>query len=251
MQIIVDGLFTNYQQTGKGKLVLMLHGWGDDLRTFQILQNNLSIDFEVVAIDLPGFGESQAPTQNWDLHDYAQFVAHFLDKKHLSHPYAIIGHSNGGALAIVGISTNILKAQKLILLAASGIRDTKKTKRVTIKIIAKTGKMVTFWLPPKTRSRLQKALYGVVGSDMMVTPELKETFKKTVRQDTQHDAAQLDLPVLLIYGTSDKATPVSYGDRYISLMKNASLIKIEGKGHFIHQEASGEVLKEIKDFMAA
>ena len=76
----------------------------------------------MVAVDLPGFGGSEAPPAAWDLDDYAAFLEAFLRKLALDWPYAIIGHSNGGALAIRALSSGTLKADKLVLLAASGVR---------------------------------------------------------------------------------------------------------------------------------
>lgn len=67
MNIVVDNLLTNYTLSGKGKLVLVLHGWGDSVRGVAGLQKALSADYKVLALDLPGFGGSQAPTSAWDL----------------------------------------------------------------------------------------------------------------------------------------------------------------------------------------
>jgi pimeloyl-ACP methyl ester carboxylesterase len=59
MQVIVDGLLTNYYKVGHGPVVLGLHGWGDNSRTFSQLSKNLEERYEFIGLDLPGFGESQ------------------------------------------------------------------------------------------------------------------------------------------------------------------------------------------------
>lgn len=251
MHVVVNGLLTNYQRSGTGKTILLLHGWGDQLQTFKAVIPELLQLYEVIALDLPGFGQTQAPADVWDLDDYAAFIRAFLDKIDSSHMYAIIGHSNGGALAIRGLATQKLEADKLVLLAAAGVRDTQKIRRLVTKVIAKTGKVATFWLPDSSKQKLQKKLYGTIGSDMLVAPHLQETFKRTVRQDIQRDAMKITIPTLLIYGDQDTATPVQSVGQQLNMRIAGSYLKIiPGADHFVHQAASEKVSKDILEFLA-
>ena len=250
MNIVVDNLMTNYELTGSGKLVVLLHGWGDRARGLAALQRRLSARYQVVALDLPGFGGSQPPEESWDLDDYAAFTAAFLEKLGLPKPFAILGHSNGGSLAIRGLSVGQLQADKLVLLASAGIREGNSLRRLGLKIVARTGNLVTLWMPDRYRRGLRKSLYGVAGSDILVAPQLEETFKRTVRQDVQADAAKLELPTLLVYGDQDRATPVAMGQRYHQLIKGSRLETIPGAGHFLHVDAAEQVENLVEDFLA-
>lgn len=250
MQIVVDGLITRYQKQGSGKTVLLLHGWGDRLETFNMLQPALSSKYELIALDLPGFGQSQAPKQPWDLDDYAKFLESFISKLEIENVDAVVGHSNGGALAIRALSLNKLSASKLILLASSGVRDTQKIKKAGLKVVAKTGKVATFWLPKSSKQKLQKKLYGTVGSEMLDNPALQETFKRTVKQDIQRDATKITIPTLLIYGDQDKATPPEAVGKQLNMRIDGSYLKvIPGADHFVHQAAPEEVSKDILEFL--
>ncbi|HEX5744331.1 MAG TPA: alpha/beta fold hydrolase, partial [Candidatus Saccharimonadales bacterium] len=171
MNVVVDNLLTSYELSGKGKLVLLLHGWADSSKGLAGLARTLD-GYQVLAVDLPGFGGTQPPASAWDLDDYARFTAAVLDKLKLAQPYAVIGHSNGGALAIRAVSMGLLKPRKLVLLAASGVRTNSAVKRLTLKILAKTGNIATLWMPERYRMALRKGLYGAAGSDMLVQPEL-------------------------------------------------------------------------------
>lgn len=240
---------TNYQLTGKGKLVLVLHGWGDSANGLANLTRSLSERYQVLSIDLPGFGGTQAPEDVWNLDDYAGFVKSFLAKVDLKQPYAVIGHSNGGALAIRAISLNQLKPSKLVLMAASGIRTKQKSRRIALNIIAKTGNIATLWMPERYRQGLRKSLYTTAGSDMLIAPHLEETFQKTVRQDVQGDASGINLPTLLIYGSDDTAVPVEDGKQYSRLIKDSKLEIIGGSGHFVHLDAAQKVQDLIEEFL--
>ncbi len=251
MQVVIDGILTHYEKSGQGKRILMLHGWGDALETFQQLVADLNSSYEVTRLDLPGFGQTEGPKTAWNLTNYADFVASFLGKVTDGEVYAVIGHSNGGALAIHALANDTLHTQKLVLLAASGVRDGQSLRRMVLKIIAKTGKVATFWLPKSTRAKLQKKLYGSVGSDMLVAPHLQETFKQTVRQDIQDDARKLTLPTLLMYGDQDKATPLkTVGEVLHSEIKDSKLVVVPGVDHFVHHGGVQDVSRTIQEFLA-
>lgn len=251
MQIVVQDLMTHYQRQGSGKPIVLLHGWADRLETFHSISTQLAKKYEVISVDLPGFGQTQAPVKPWDLDNYASFMQAFLEKLGISHVHAVIGHSNGGALAIRAIATDDLQPEKLVLLASSGVRDTEKIKRAAQKAIAKTGKTALFWLPKTTKQKLQKRLYGTIGSDMLVAPHLQETFKLTVRQDIQQDAVKITIPTLLIYGELDKATPVDTVAKPLHTRIAGSYLKIiPGADHFVHQTAKEEVTKDVLEFLA-
>lgn len=250
MQVVVDNLLTHYERAGRGKLVLLLHGWGDNLAGLAALQKDLADGFEVVSVDLPGFGQTQPPAVAWNLDNYAGFVRAFLQKIAAGTPYAIIGHSNGGALAVRGLALGELKADKLVLLAAAGIRHKGGVRRALLKLVAKTGNVATLWMPERYRRALRESLYGVAGSDMLVVPQLQETFKRTVRQDVQQDAAKLSLPTLLIYAENDRAVPLADAHRYQQLIKNSELQVIPGAGHFVHLDKPEQVVNAMRGFLA-
>lgn len=249
MQIIVDSLVTHYELTGKGKLVLLLHGWGDNLQGLHGLQNELSKKYQVLALDLPGFGATGAPKDVWGLDEYAHFVQATLKKLELKQPYALLGHSHGGAVAVRGLGQGILKADMVVLLAPAGIRNKQAGRRILLTVLAKTGNLATLWMPEKHRKRLRASLYQAAGSDLLVVPELEATFKKTVRQDVQADAANIKAPTLMIFGAEDQAVPVADAQTYHQLVKNSELHIIDGAGHFVHLDQPAKVLAYVKGFL--
>jgi len=248
VNIVVNKLLANYTLSGKGRLILLLHGWGDSSRGLVGLQRELAGAYMVLSVDLPGFGGSEAPGKAWNLDDYAAFLCDLLDKLKLQQPYAVIGHSNGGALAIRALSLGFLDTDKLVLLAASGVRNGGAGKRVALKTLAKTGKAATAWMPERYRSGLRRGLYKTAGSDMLVAPHMQETFKRVVRQDVRADAAAITKPTLLIYATEDKAVPLEDGRVYHRAIRGSRLETVPG-GHFVHIEQPGKVTKMIEDFL--
>lgn len=249
MQIIVNGLLCTYERSGKGKTIVLLHGWGDSSKGLQSVSAALAKQFEVITPDLPGFGGSQAPESPWGLDDYASFVQQFLKKLDISQVYAFVAHSNGGAIVIRGLAANKLTADKLILLASAGIRGAYRGRVKAVRYATKVGKALSTPLPKGVKKSLRQKVYASVGSDMLVAEHLQETFKKVITDDVQSGAAQLTLPVLLIYGEDDEQTPVDYGETFHERMQNSTLVVLPGAGHFIYLDRPHEVVKAIEGFL--
>lgn len=245
MQVVIDGLLSEYELAGHGSLVVWIHGWGENF-TSNPLVEDLVATHSVLIVHLPGFGGSQSPKEAWGLGEYAIFVAHLLSKLELADPLVIIGHSNGGAIAIKGLSEGVLSADKLVLLASAGIRS---KGHLAVKAIAKTGKLATVWLPVKYRNRLRQKLYRAAGSDLLVKPELSASFKKIIRQDIVQDAANIRIPTLLVYGQEDKDTPPSDGRILAGVIKQAELVVVPHAGHFAYTEQPDTIYKVIHKFI--
>lgn len=249
VQVVVESLLTTYRSSGKGKTVVLLHGWGDRAAGLKDLQAALAGRYEVISLDLPGFGSTERPSGDWDLSDYAAFVGTFLGKIGKDKVYAVIGHSNGGAIAIRGLTKGNFTADKLVLMAAAGIRGTAKTRNKVLRLVAKTGKALTAPLPKSAKNRLRRKVYNTIGSDMLVAEHLQGTFKKVVADDVRQDAAKIKIPTLLLYGGNDEATPTSYGQAYHKLIKDSKLEVLSEAGHFMHLEQPQKVTEEIEEFL--
>lgn len=252
MQVIVANLLTTYAVTGSGsKTIVMAHGWADTHKTFAALQAELSETYKVISLDLPGSGGTEAPSEAWSLDEYAEFLGAFLAKLHIPKPYAFVGHSNGGAIIIRGLATQKLDAERLVLLAAAGVRDIGTTRKKMLKVVAKTGKLLSAPLPKPIRERMRRKLYKIVQSDLLVAEHLAETFKRVVDQDIQADAASLQVPTLLIYGQDDTVTPPVYGRLLNGRIEGSELKIIAGAGHFVHHDQPTKALAFIETFLSA
>jgi pimeloyl-ACP methyl ester carboxylesterase len=164
-------------------------------------------------------------------------------------PFAIVAHSNGGTIAIYGLSEKILHAKKLVLLASAGIRDQQHGRKKALNIFAKSGKTITKFLPRTTQSKLKSKFYKVIGSEGLLLPHLEETFRRVVSKDIQTEARKLTLSTLLVYGASDEATPPSYGRLLNQAIPGSKLEILDGAGHFVHREQPEKVASLLKEFL--
>jgi pimeloyl-ACP methyl ester carboxylesterase len=250
-QVVIDDLLVCYIDEGKGPVVLFLHGWGDSAATFTEQVKALRNSYRCIAIDLAGFGKSDPPKRAWRLSDYADYIKKICNKLGVSNDlYSVVGHSNGGAIAIKAISASYISPQKLVLLATSGIRPKRTGRAVVTKTIAKAGKILMIAAPKNVRERARRKLYTTIGSDYLIAPLLSETFKLVVAEDIRTDAEKIVQPTLLIYGTGDLDTPLeAVGTVLQRQIKGSQLIAIDGIGHFVQRDAPGEVNKAITKFL--
>jgi pimeloyl-ACP methyl ester carboxylesterase len=247
MKVIVKGLATEYVDEGLGPVLLMLHGWGDSLRSFDLLSHRLG-GYRIVRLDLPGFGNTELPRGEWDVGNYARFVAEFCSKLDIA-PQYLLGHSFGGRIIVKGISHAILSAQKLVLIGSAGVADRPTVQNNTFMAIAKVGKLLLKPFPRSWYLNLRKELYNVTGGDYVSAGALSETFVNVINEDLSKDAAQLSEPTLLIWGEDDLVTPVSEGKKLKHLIKNSELHVLHGAGHFVHQQKVEEVAGLIRTFL--
>lgn len=248
MKIIVQGRALEYADEGEGPTLLFLHGWKDDLRTFDALAGGLA-GYRIVRLDMPGFGGSDAPPAAWDLSSYVGCVAAFIERLKLE-PAAIVGHSMGGRVAIKGVSEGVFRPGKMVLIASAGIAKRRTWKSAFLAALAKAGKALTA-VPPLSmwRHRLRRSLYHAIGSDYFAAGELKGTFLKIVAEDLAEAAGRISIPALLVWGSEDASTPLADGRRLSTLIPNARLEVLRGAGHFVHRERAQEVAALIRDFI--
>lgn len=249
MKVIVGGLAIEYEDEGVGKTMFFLHGWQDNLHTFDALAPLLSSTYRVIRLDLPGFGKSEMPKEAWDLNQYVQCVLDFIQKLNL-HVDTLAGHSFGGRIIIKGASTKVFQPYRIVLIGSAGTARRRTLHNVAITAFAKVGKMITY-MPPLffLREKLKSKLYRFIGSDYLDAGVLQGTFLKIISEDLSASAVTIAAPTLLIWGRDDMKTPLFDGERLSRLIHNSELKVINGAGHFVHQEKSQEVARLIQAFV--
>ncbi|MFA5985796.1 MAG: alpha/beta hydrolase [Parcubacteria group bacterium] len=231
-QIIINGMCATYYHTENfdpQDTLLFLHGWQSQASHFA---KTLQKCPNAIAVDLPGFGESDTPSTAWSLDDYVDFVAHFIEKLQITNPI-IAGHSFGGSIGIVYCARGNL-VKKLILIGSAGIRK-KNIKKYGFYIIAKIFK-IPFALPGMRtlRNSVRKWFYKKIDSeDYLHAGVLTETYQKIITDDLTQRLQKITVPTVLIWGENDTETPLENGKLMERLIKNSQLHVIPHAGHYV------------------
>lgn len=246
----VLGLRTRYAVTGSGPAVLVLHGWGASIEAVNPILTGLSPVATVYALDLPGFGQSELPPEPWGVEDYQVFVAAFMDALEIDRPL-VVGHSNGGRIAIRMAATEPSRASRLVLVDSAGIRARRTLRWYRRVGMAKVGKYAARFLGAPGE-RLRAVLVGRAASaDYAAAGALRPTLVKLVNTDLRSFMPSIAVPVLLVWGSQDTDTPLSDAHEMKRLIPDAGLVVLEGAGHFSYLDQPNRFARIVSHFIAS
>jgi pimeloyl-ACP methyl ester carboxylesterase len=121
--IDVDGMRVHYRRAGDGPTLVLLHGSGSSLHVFDAAVDRLARRFDVVRVDLPGFGlTGPRPDRDYATGAYVSFLDRFLDALGLGR-VLLAGHSFGGQIAWTYALAHPQRLDGLVLMNATGYPD--------------------------------------------------------------------------------------------------------------------------------
>ena len=252
MRKTVCGLDINYICKGEGETVLVLHGWGSNIELFASMTAILSQKYRVVAPDMPGFGLSDEPKEPWCVDDYVDFVLKFLED-FKPEKLIVLGHSFGGRVIIKMASRDLpFEIEKVILVDSAGVKPEKTLMQKVRQRSYKIGRRVLETAPAKALfpDALEEFRLSHGSADYnSATPVMRQTLVKTVNEDLRELMPNMKMPVLLVWGENDDATPLSDAKIMESLMPEAGLVTLKGAGHYSFLEQQFTFNKVLASFL--
>jgi pimeloyl-ACP methyl ester carboxylesterase len=219
-------------ERGEGDPVVVLHGWGGRIESMAPVTSCLASSARVVALDLPGFGESPTPNGVWGTPDYAEFVRDVLATLDIDRA-AFVGHSFGAKTSLYLAATHRDLVTKLVAQGASGLRSAPSLKARAKRAVSKGARYAGNFGPPGRA--LRQAVYDRIASqDYKDAGDMRPIFLKVVNEDIGHLLPNVAAPTLLVWGTEDAAAPLLHGRRMEQLIPDAGLVTFEGAGHFAY-----------------
>lgn len=240
MKINIKNIDINYIQYGKGKDLVLLHGWGQNIDMMRPLGDRLDKDYRITIIDLPGFGDSDEPKEVWNVDDYCCMLEELLRELKIVKP-TLVGHSFGGRLSIVYASRN--EVDKLILFGSPCVR---KEEKLSMKV-----KILKFMKKVPIINGLEDFAKRHIGSRdyKNASRMMRKILVETVNKDLSEYAEKIVAPTLLIWGDNDTEEPVENARALEKLMKDAGLIVFPNSSHYAYLENIIQVVKIIKEFV--
>ena len=244
MRSIIKNININYEyfdNRSKTSLVF-LHGWGQNIKMMESLAKPFCKKYNVLIIDLPGFGESEEPKEIWSIYDYSEMVNELLKELKIKNPI-LIGHSFGGKISLAyAIKYN---PSKIVLLASPYKKNIKKP---TLKMkIYKTVKKIPLL------NKLEGFVKNHVGStDYKNASEMmKKILVNHVNLDLTDEVKNIKCPTLLIWGTNDNAVSYEDGKELEKLIPNAGLVTYEGCTHYAYLERLDQTIRVLNSFIGS
>jgi pimeloyl-ACP methyl ester carboxylesterase len=240
---------TRMLDAGAGPEVVVLHGWGGRIESMTPVVRCLQSSFRVVALDLPGFGESSMPRAVWGTPDHARFVAALMGELGMTRAH-FVGHSFGAKVAFYIAATRPELVDKLVLVGSNGLRRAASLQDRLRRSASVSARWVGRLGPPGRH--LRDAVYGRIASDdYRAAGPLRPMLVKTVNEDFAHILPLVASPTLLVWGTDDDAVPVTQARAMERLIPDAGLVLFEGAGHFAYLDEPERFCRVVRHFFHA
>jgi pimeloyl-ACP methyl ester carboxylesterase len=248
-----------------GPPLVLVHGLGTvGAKDFYSVMPALARGRRLIALDLPGFAHSGRANERYTPERYAKVVATVIDT-FAGGRADVLGHSMGGAIALMHAGTYPAQVRRLVLVDAAGILQKEAwfghhLRRVTdpASLVFPTGvdelNEITALLFNKTR------ILDVVPEVVMLTPALRNKVLRgnpgriaalgLILTDFSRAIAQVTAPTLIVWGGNDMVAPVRTGQLLADRLSATHLV-LEGVGHNVMEEAGPALVGAVEPFLTA
>ena len=269
-RVLVEGL----ESASRGDPVVMIHGVGGWAENWDEVMGPIAdAGHRAVAVDLPGFGESESPGRVRHFGPrgafYPAFVRALLDELGIQTAH-IIGNSMGGAVAYMAAVTMPERTRSLALLAAGGLgtdiplflRLATLPGVITLsRVFGREGSAgevlrTCFYdaarIPPHMWAEAEK--YGLASFPEFVRALRSGVtirgVRRSLREHWMAAAPRYTGPVLVVWGREDAVLPISHLADAKGVFPQAEVTVIERCGHLAMVEQTDQFLAVMLPFLA-
>lgn len=262
--ISIDGINVHYRDVGKGEAILLIHGTGASLHTWEKWIDILSPSYRVISFDLPGFGlTGPDPNHNYQISRYSAILDSLIVKLKVD-SFHIAGNSLGGLVAWRYTTQFPQKILTLNLIDAAGLPQPGK-KPPFIFQLAKLPILSNLLQKVTPKSIIENSMLDVYKNDQLVNEKLidryfelslregnRTAFVKRMSQLNEKldisDLKKITAPVLIQWGKDDRWIPLAKGYEFKKLIPQAKL-KIYNSGHVPMEENPMETVEDYVIFL--
>ena len=264
---LVAGYRTHFIAAGEGRPVLLVHGVGGSMLTYQHNIEELAAVARVYALDLPGHGLSELPDADYSAENGGSYLCSFIEEV-CGEPAALVGISAGGLMCAHAAVERPDLVTRLMLVSSAGFgRDIGWTLRLL------TLPLVDRFVEEFTLKQVRGALEHQVYDPTQITPEFvqavyahwsrpgnRRTFLIALRRNIsvfglrrlRHHLRRtkvLAVPVMIVWGRNDRMIPVKHAYRAVKWIAGAQLRILERCGHMAPFEHPKEFNKIVREFL--
>lgn len=259
----LGGLSVHYRDKGQGKPLVLIHGTGASLHTWQGWSGLLRRNFRVIRMDLPGFGlTGPEPSGDYTSEAYVRFIERFAAKLGLE-TFDLAGNSLGGFIAWRYAVAHPERVRRLILLDASGYP--RQHPPPLVFRLAQMPVLSSLLARMDPRPLVSRSLRDAYADASKVTPDLVDLYTdlalrpgnrqafsarvSTSEPDHTGELRQIVAPTLILWGRLDALVPVSDAERFAHDIRPSRLVIYEGVGHVPMEESPGRSAADAEAFL--
>ncbi len=238
--MFINGVNINYTLYGNNKkdTIVLLHGWGQNIAMMKPIGDALADKFNILILDLPGFGESDEPKYPWSLIDFVNAIHELIDKLKIKNPI-VMGHSFGGKLALLYASMYDVK--KLVIFAA----PINHNHKVSLK-----SKMLKGIKKLPLMDSLGEYMKKYIGSTdyKKASKMMREILVNHLDTDIYDKLSNIKSSTLLIWGESDLAVNPSVAYEIDNVLSDSGVVILPGT-HYAYLENLNRVISILESFL--
>ena len=251
-------LFTKTE--GEGAPLLLLHSYWGDHTLFDQLASDLSQNWQVIRIDLPGHGNSGVPPEGYTFGKFAVVLNELLIRLNISKKVSIIGHSMGGYAAMAFAAIYPERIASLVLMhspvRAADIQSIKLREREgRLLMKGKKELLLQLTIPsnfaPENIDSMGNALAMLNQTSALVTSEgaLGSIYAINHRVNSLPMLQSAQYPILIIIGRHDKVYSPDLQLNDARMIPNAEVLLLDHSGHLGFIEEEHLVFERLKFFL--
>ena len=259
MLISFRGRKIHYSESGTGKAIVLIHGFLETMEIWESFSNQLSKNFRVLGVDIPGHGFSEACYQVNSMEILAENIRELLDSLRIEKAF-LIGHSMGGyvTLAFLDLFPGYLSGYSLFHSQPfSDTTDTIERRKQNIAIVERgeKDKMIPDFIKglyssensDKMKSAIDRSVsIAARTNDKIIVADLKGMLARPDRSKLIEEGR---VPFLWILGKMDNHIDYEAMQQKVKLPVNARVVVLNNSGHMGFIEEEEESLKVVTDFV--
>ncbi len=248
------------EQPNDGDTVVMIHGFGANKDNWTRLANELTDEFNVYAIDLPGHGDSSKPLDlGYSLEQQAEHVARILDALAIDRAH-VMGNSMGGAITALLAARYPERVRTALLFDPAGIFEYPSE---LVDLVLQGDNPLIPSAPGDFERLMDFALekkpfvpwpiLDVMEEKAIANRPVNEVIFAAIRDsgfepDFRREITRIQAPTLIVWGREDRVIDFRNGELFAQAIPNARLVVLDGIGHAPMIEAperSGALFREL------
>ncbi len=261
----IDGMQVHYRIEGEGEPLVLIHGTGAMLQTWDDWVSLLSPHYKIILMDIPAFGlTGPRPDGVYSDSMYVNFVEQFVKKVGVD-SFSLGGNSLGGLIAWKYAAAYPQKVKKLILVDPAGFHEVNdKGGSFIFKLARNYPNLTDLVSKIGTHYFVEKTLREVYADDSKITEQRKKMFAELNRRAgnrhafveraryahtcSEDDLKPITSPTLIMWGKEDVLIDVREAEHF-KMIANSTFVFYDKVGHCPQEELPERSAADVMRFL--
>jgi pimeloyl-ACP methyl ester carboxylesterase len=253
---------------GDGPPLVFVHGLGGAWQNWLLNIPAFMGSHRVIALDLPGFGESEMPADEISIRGYAHVVDALCDELGIDR-VSVVGNSMGGFVGAELAISFATRVERLVLVSAAGL-SIEHRRQEPLVTLARLWAVGATWLGARGHAVVTRPRMRRIAMQMLVrypeklspaltyelaqgagTPGFIPALEALLNFSFREELRKIEVPVLVVWGRNDMLVPSSDAREYVELIgANARRVMFDDTGHLSMLERPSRFNRLLAEFLA-